>query len=195
MKVDYSLLVEALQKHNKEVYTEELEELYPRLITYLRVSMDASPEDAEDAAQEALAKTYKRIMEGEVKAAKYFFKYILQACRNEYLMAVRTYNNRRTGTPGDVPGYLVTPSEQIKKLVEEERKKLMRECIDSMKENYRDILWYYCNETEWDPKKAGHHFSIRPSNARARKTRAIKKLGECVKKKLAVDELRAEGKV
>lgn len=182
-KVDYSELVDAVQKEDRSVVNEHFEELQPRLCAYLRATMDASPEDAEDAVQQAIMKSYSKLKEETVKAKKYFFKYLLQACRNEYLTLMK-YENRRQGTPDDVPDYLVSPSEQVKNLEDEERQSLMKACIESLKEKYRDFVWYYCDQDEWRPKDVANHFGISHNNARLMKTRAIKKLSACVERKL-----------
>lgn len=186
-KVDYSELVDALKRNHKKVSEEQLKELQPRLCTYLQVTMDASPEDAEDAVQEAFAGVYPKLMKGELKVKKYFFKYILQACRNEYLTLVR-YQNRQQGTLDDVPDYLVSPPEQIEKLLDVEKQQLLKQCIESLKKKYRDFAWYYCDQHKWNPEEAAHHFGVSNNLIRVRKMRTMRMLSDCIKNKLKAEE-------
>ena len=182
-KVDYTELVEALKGQHERISRRQLKELLPRLCTYLRITMNATPEDAEDAVQEAFVGVYEKLMEGELKVKKYFFKYLLQACRNEYLVLMR-YENRQTGSLDHVQQYLVSPSDQIKKLLDKERQQLLKKCIGALKQKYRDFAWYYCDQHKWNPEAASQHFGISNNNIRLRKHRTMRKLGECIKRKL-----------
>lgn len=181
-RVDYSELAEAIQEQDQRAMEKLLNELQPRLCAYLRATMNATPEDAEDAVQEAFTKVYMKLMEKNLKTNKYFFKYLLRASRNAYLNAMR-YNNRRGGLE-DAQHHLVAPSEQIKKLMDEERQHLLRECIETLKKKYRDFVWYYCDQPEWNTKRAASHFGITDNYVRLMKTRSFEKLTDCVNRKL-----------
>lgn len=185
-KVDYSELVDALKEQDKKIIEQQIKELRPRLCTYLRVTMDASLEDAEDAVQEAFTEVYAKLMSGKLKEKKYFFKYLLRACRNEYLMLMR-YENRQEGTLDDIPQYLVAPSEQIEKLIDEEHQQLLKKCIESLPQKYRDFALYYCKQHKWNPEAAAQHFDVSNNNIRLIKLRTLSKLSDCVKQKLKDD--------
>lgn len=187
LKVDYSELVEAIQDKDRRTVRKHLNELHPRLCTYLQVTMDASPEDAEDAVQEAFTEVYSKLLDNRLKANKYFFKYLLRACRNEYLMLMR-HQKRRKGTLEDVPQHLVTPSNQFKKLLDKDHQRLLKQCIENLKDKYKDFAYYYCNQPKWEPKAAAEHFDITYNYIRLIKSRTIKKLTICVKHKLENEE-------
>ncbi len=182
-KVDYSELVDALRENDKRITAQHLNELHPRLVTYLIVTMDASPRDAEDAVQQAFLNTYKKLIEGNLKVKKFFFKYLLQACRGEYLKFI-DLNASKDIPRSSFDMHLVEPEEQIKKLVDEERRELLKICMESLQENYRLILNFYCRQSKWSSQAAAARFDTTDVNARMIKSRAIKKLTECVKRKL-----------
>lgn len=187
LKVDYSELVDAIHAEDRKTIKKNLNELRPRLCTYLEVTMDASPEDAEDAVQEAFAEVYSKLLDNRLKSKQFFFKYLLRACRNEYLMLMR-HQKRRTGNLDEVSEHLVTPSDQIKRLLDQDHQRMLEECIERLKDKYRDFAQYYCNQSEWEPKAAAKHFDIKYNYMRLIKSRTIKKLTNCVNEKMKKEE-------
>lgn len=181
-KIDYTELVNALQEYNGGKSNELLKQLLPRLCSYLEVTMDARPQDAEEAVQQAFLNTYKRVLEDGIKDKKYFYKYILLASRLEYVRLME-YDDRYAGEMSDSAEYLVTPPQQINNLIDKQQQKFLKECLEELRDRFNTFIMYVFKHPEINTRALSEHFDISEGNARAKKFQIIKRLSKCVKKK------------
>ena len=179
---DYSELVTALQNDNRVDANRLLNELVPRLCYYLKVRMDASPSDARDAVQQALMNTYEKIMQDEIQDKKYIYKYLLTACRHAYVRLVRNEDKFREQFE-DYEEILVSPEQQVSNLLDEDRQKVLEECLQKLRDKSRAFITYIIRNPTAKTKGISERFGLSESNVRVKKSRIISDLSHCVKKK------------
>ena len=177
-KVNYSELVTALQDHEQGKANRLLKKLLPNLKTYLEAVMDATPEDAEEAVHQAFYKTYEKIMNDEIKNKQFIFKYLIRACRNMYIR-----KNRHEERHTEIESPRVAQAEQLENLLDEDRQRILRSCLEEMPERSRNFILYILNHPQASTKSLSDYFDISQSNARVKKMRIIDDLSHCVKKK------------
>ena len=78
-RVDYSELVEALQKGNEAKASELLSEVIPRLEDYLQVVMSAEVNAAKECVQQAFLDVFEQIRRNNIKNNKYIFSYLINS--------------------------------------------------------------------------------------------------------------------
>lgn len=182
-KLDYSELVTALQNNEQGKANRLLKQLLHRLEIYLTVVMDASEADSKEAVQRAFFNAYPKIMAGEISNKKYIYKYFLTACRREY---VRMYKeeDRYTSDFEDDPDTIQTPSNQIEKLLDKDRQRVLKECLQQLPEQSRNYITYIMNHPEATTKSLSERFELTESNVRVKKSRIMNDLSHCVKRKM-----------
>ncbi|MER6916934.1 sigma-70 family RNA polymerase sigma factor [Streptomyces sp. NPDC000594] len=95
-------LVRAAQQGDAEATTALVQGSHPHVRRFAH-SLCASPEDAEDAAQEALIVLYRRI--GMLRASGALASWMFRIVRNECLRRMRAASHRSAGADtGDAPG-------------------------------------------------------------------------------------------
>lgn len=178
--MNYSNLVSALEANDSERVNELIEAIYPRLMAFLKVHMNASTVDAEDCAQDTLLTSIEAIKEGTIKDPDRVVSYILSICRNTYL---KKQKKKREQYLEEVsPNYHQAPR-QLQSLLDEEQKQLLDWCLSQLKESYQTFMQYWFDHPDAHSEKVAKHFDITTSNAWTRKHRLIRKLNECYRKK------------
>lgn len=181
-RVDYSELVVALQEKKEGKANELLEELLPRLMDYLRVTMNADEKDAEECVHQAFLNVFEQIRQDNIRKEKYIFMYLIRACRHEYIRFAK--DQHRFNYPIDDHEYhLVRPAEQVENLLEEERQKILRDCLKELQPKSRKFIEYFIDKPDATTKQASKHFNISGANVRTRKSRILSRLHHCVKRK------------
>lgn len=182
-RIDYSELVAALRENEKGKANQILAEVMPRLKDYLMITMDAEEQDAEDCVHKAFLDVYEQIIKGNIKDEKYIFSYLLQTCRNEYLTFLRD-NEEFNLAVGEDTGHLVEPAEQVKKLLDEDKQRLLKECLEEMlEEDERALIEYLIENPDATTKEVSKHFDISEANVRTRKSRLTSRLHHCFRRK------------
>lgn len=182
LREDYSELVTALQDKNTGDANRLLKELVPRLCYYLKVRMNASPNDAKDAVQQALLNTYEKIMQDEIRDKKYIYKYLLTACRHAYVRLIRD-EDKFQGDLDACEDVLASQEQQISNLLDEDRQKVLEECLQKLRKKSREFITYIIRHPKAKTKGISERFGISESNMRVKKSRIISDLSHCVKKK------------
>lgn len=180
-RIDFSELVSALQEHNDGQANEILEKLLPKLKMYLKMTMNARGPDAEECIHQAFSKTYERIMKGKIQEGKSIFNYLVTASRNEY---IRYLERQKLFAPIEAHPeleYMVEPANQMKELLDEERQKLLDECLDELEKDELTFITYLFDHPKAPTKKISKRFNISESSARAKKSRLTKRLHHCFK--------------
>jgi len=181
-RVDYSELVIALQENKDGKANELLEELLPRLMDYLKVTMNAGEKEAEECVHQAFLDVFEKIREDKIRNEKYIFSYLLKACRHEYIRYAKHQHRFNYGADEQVD-YLVEPADQIKNLLDEERQKILEQCLEELREKSRKFITYFIERPETTTKQAARHFQITGANVRTKKSRILSRLHHCFKRK------------
>ncbi len=141
-------LIERIKKGNRDAFT-ELMEKYQTQVFNIAYGMLSDYEDASDATQEVFIKIYKSI--ASFKGQSAFTTWVYVICRNvcndilrkrkKQGMNISLYgddeddsgpiNNMKSDTP--------TPEESVEA---DERQRLVREAIASLKTEYREVIVY-----------------------------------------------------
>lgn len=182
-KVNYSELVTALQEHDAGKANELLKRLLPRLVTYLRTVMGATPEDAEEAVHRAFYNTYEKIVEDEINEKRYIYKYLLKASRHEYIRLTR-HDDRFDANVDDTDVLMAAPSNQVENMMDEERQRLLEQCLQLLPEDALRYILYIFDHPDISTKGLSEYFDLSEVNVRVKKSRIISDLGECVKRKM-----------
>lgn len=178
--MEYSELVEALQTGDKARVNKILEDLIPRLIRFLQIHMGADKNDAEDCVQFSLEVTLDVIREGNLNDSGKIMNYLMTTCKNTYL---KSQEKKREILYDELPYDQFHGPTQLETLVDEERKRILKHCIEKLKKNYRVFIRYWFRHPNASADKVASHFDISVNNVWTRKHRVIKRLHECYKKK------------
>ncbi len=181
-RLDYSELVYALQENREGKANELLEELLPRLKDYLKVTMNADEREAEECIHQAFLNVYEQIIQDNIRKEKYIFSYLLRACRHEYIRYSK-HQHRFNSPVDDNPEYLVEPAEQIENLLDEDRQRILDECLNELEDKSRRFIEYFIDKPDTSTKEASKHFKISGANVRTRKSRILSRLHHCFKRK------------
>ncbi len=158
-----------------------LRELRPRLISFLHIHMNASKEDAEDCAQDALLVSLETISKGKMRDTEYLLSFLLSTCRNNYLnLQTKRFPQFTDRNPDET----TRPPRQLSALLDEEKKDILSQCLEKLSAGYRTFINYWFTHPEAEAKKAAAHFSMSVENVWTKKHRIIKKLNKCYQKKL-----------
>lgn len=174
--MDYSELVEALQSNDSKSVNQICEKSLIILKKYLIARMGASPENAEDAVQQMFEYLIPKIREDVIDNPGGLAKYMMKAARHTYLNLLRDYNLNEYEELAEEPGVDET---QIWNLVNDDRKQILRYCIDKLKNHYRALVEFLFKYPEADAKDVAEKFDISVNNAWQRRHRVIKHLSSC----------------
>lgn len=180
-RVDYSELVDALQDGDESKAGELLEEVIPRLEDYLQVVMGADIRTARECVQQAFLDVFEQIRKDNIREDKYIFSYLIKACRHEYLRYKK--HQHRFLYEDDSNSDNIQPAMQIKNLLDKEREKILRQCLDELDEKSRNLITHFMKEPDTTTKEASKLFKISEANVRTRKSRITSQLHECYKRK------------
>jgi RNA polymerase sigma factor (sigma-70 family) len=179
--MDYGKLAEALNNGDSK----ELEALYGEafqiLCRYLGTTMKADHQDAQECAQHALVMTMERLRKGAIRNTDSLFSYLLQSAKNRYM---RMRHDRVKNSLQDNIERYVPVEEQIDLLVTDERKKALQACIADLDEPSREFILYWLENPDARSGAVARHFNISVNNVWTKRHRIVKKLGECVRKKI-----------
>lgn len=180
-RVDYSELVEALQKGDDATAGELINELLPRLQDYLSVVMNADRGAARECVQQAFLDVFEQIRKDKIKDSKYIFSYLIKACRHEYLR----YSKRQHKFNYDEESLndLYEPEEQMSRLLDKERQRILEACLEELREKSRKFIEYFIDKPDATTEDAMKEFEISSANVRTRKSRILSRLHHCYKRK------------
>lgn len=179
--MDYNRLAVAFSENNSMAITQYVDELRPRLIRFLHIHLNASPEDAEDCTQEAFLTTYETIKTGKMRDAEHLLSFLLSACRNNYL------NLKKKRSPQLVEESLderQAPPRQLSIILDKEKHALLAQCIEKLNDGYRTFINYWFSHPDAEAIAAAEHFGMSTESVWTKKHRIVKKLSECYQKKL-----------
>jgi len=182
-RVDYAELVDSLENDDRRKADQLLEEVFPRLVEYLQITMGAKVLTAEECVQQAISDVYEQVKKGNIRERNYILSYLMTACRNEYIKYKK--KEGRFVYDEDVFRHVSEPAEQIESLIDEDRKKILYECLNELDEESRKFMLYFIKNPDTTTKKAANHFQLTGANVRTRKSRLTQKLHQAYKRKSA----------
>ena len=173
-RVDYSALVNYIQQENVRKTNSLLEEMIPKLVEYLRVTLAATEETAKECVQQAFLNVYERIAGGKLKDPKTLLSYMMMTARNENFNQYKKnsrYVNNEFATDS-----VTEAADQIDRLVDQERKELLFECIEELDEESQIFILYFINHPDATTREASDHFDLSEANIRTKKYRITHQL-------------------
>lgn len=173
-RVDYSALVNYIQQENARQVNQLLEELIPKLVEYLQVTLAATEEAAKECVQQAFLNVYERIVDGKLKDPKSLLSYMMMTSRNEYFNQYK--KNKRYVDSEYITGSESEPASQIDRLVDQERKELLFECIEEMDDDSQIFILYFINHPDATTREASDYFDLSEANVRTKKYRITHQL-------------------
>ncbi|MGF1670375.1 MAG: RNA polymerase sigma factor [Balneolaceae bacterium] len=180
-RFNYSELVEALQDGDRQTADNVLREVMPRLVDYLEVVMNADKKTAKECVQQACLDVFEQIHRDKIRNSKYIFSYLIKSVRNEYIRY--TKYQHRFAYSEDSLDHIVEPEQQFENLVEEDRQRILSECVEELgKKNKRFILYIFANP-DATTKSLSRQFRLSEANVRTKKSRIVSRLHDCYKLK------------
>jgi DNA-directed RNA polymerase specialized sigma24 family protein len=177
--MDYTALVDAINSGDKKSVNEICADSLVILKKYLVANYGATPHDAEDAVQQMFEYLIPKIQENGIEKPGGLAKYMMKATKHSYLNHLRDFEfdgmDRMTEEP-KVDG------SQIWNLIDEDRKSILRKCIETLKLHYRALAEYILQHPEAEAEDVADNFEISVANAWTRKHRVIKQLSDCAEK-------------
>jgi len=180
-RVDYSALVNYIQQENARQVNQLLKELIPKLVEYLQVTLAATEETAKECVQQAFLNVYERIIDGKLKDPKSLLSYMMMTSRNEYFNQYK--KNKRYVDNEHVVGSESDPASQIDRLVDQERKELLFECIEELDDDSQIFILYFINHPDATTREASEYFDLSEANVRTKKYRVTHQLHSLYKMK------------
>lgn len=179
--MDCSDLYEAIRTGNDEQVNRLLPDLQKVLKQFLRSTMQADINDADDCVQQAMLFTIQKIRSDQINEPSRLFYYLLRACRNHYLRMNRHSDISIEDSTFD---YAVSPATQIKALLSKEKQRILQECLDELNTSHREFIDYWMKYPGSEATVVSRRFHISVNNVWTRKHRIIKLLKECCEKKI-----------
>jgi len=173
-RVDYSALVNYIQQENARQVNQLLKELIPKLVEYLQVTLAATEETAKECVQQAFLNVYERIIDGKLKDPKSLLSYMMMTSRNEYFNQYK--KNKRYVDNEHVVGSESDPASQIDRLIDQERKELLFDCIEELDEDSQMFILYFINHPDATTREASDYFDLTEANVRTKKYRITHQL-------------------
>jgi RNA polymerase sigma factor (sigma-70 family) len=182
--MNYTQLIEAVRENDNKTVNILLSSLYPVLVNYLCVTMNAGTKDAEDCAQEAMITVVENIRNSGIRNPDSIFSYVITVTRHAYLRL------RRDDVPGSYVDFeeayhVAEPADQLNNILDEERGRLLSECIGELNSESRDMITMWFEDPDRPTEEVAARFKISINNAWIRKHRIIKTLNQCVERKLS----------
>lgn len=181
-RVDFSDLAEAFRDQDDHRMKQILEELTSRLRKYLYYGLGADNEVAEECIQEVYARIFEKIKEQDIEDEKSLLQYLLRSCRFEYIR-ITNFDRRFEDISEEELLDDMSQENQLSRLHSESRMRILEECMGLLRERYRDVISYYFSDEEVSPEDAMEEMGLTAGQLRTIKSRAVKKLHECFKKK------------
>lgn len=178
---DYSSLIDAILRDDREAVEDLSADLIRRIILYLKIRMGAPDSIAEECAYQAFSDVFEMIRNDRISDRKSIFKYFLTASRNEYLR-FKKIEQRTDLDPSYSENFLPEPAQQLQKLIDEERQSLLKKCIQKLSEENRRFILTFFSSSSINLLEVSKKFNFSYAKTRTLKTRIMQELQKCVEK-------------
>lgn len=181
--IDYSVLVDAVQRDDEETIRLIIDDMRPRLVMYLVVRMKADKYNAEECVQQSFVDVLQRIRDGYIKDENMIYVYLIKAVKHEYLKFLK--KDQKMASDEVHLKTMSEPAAQYLGLMDKERQRILKECLEQLKERNRKLIQYYFTDPEANDLGASAKFDLSHANVRTLKSRIINRLHQCYKDKAA----------
>ncbi len=179
--MDYVKLAEALEKEDSKQLETLYSEAFRMLCRFLCTTMRADHQDAQESAQHALVVTMEQLRKGAIRNSDNIYSYLLQSAKNRYMRIC--FERNRNNFQENIERYAPV-EEQIDHLVMKEKKDALMGCIAEMEESSREFILYWMEHPGARSSEVARHFNLSVNNVWTKRHRLVKKLSECVRKKI-----------
>ncbi|HLR24308.1 MAG TPA: sigma-70 family RNA polymerase sigma factor [Fodinibius sp.] len=183
---DYSEIVSALRENRQNEVNDLLDELIGRLRDYLQVVLNASEDDAAECAQNTFLIVHEKIMQGAIRNEEHIFSYFLRVCRHEYFgMLDKRWNRKREDIERarDYEQHLISPEQQIERLQDEDRQKILEACLNRLKKEPREFIEFLMAHPDLSTRELSSRLEMSEANVRTKKSRLLSRLHACFRYK------------
>jgi RNA polymerase sigma factor (sigma-70 family) len=174
--------VKAVKTENRAVIEDYSARVVPMVTEYLMVALKANKFHAEECSHHAFSVVLDRIKNNSIDDQTSVVSYLVTTARNQYFNMLK--NEIREGSAILQEQYYQDSEEQIQSLLDEERTKILEQCLGNLDEKARVYIQYVMKHSDYSMLKIGKIFGISPENARTKKSRIVRQLSDCVRKKL-----------
>lgn len=181
--MDYTRFVSAVKNDDPDELTSLVTVITAVLIKFLKVRIRASHQDAQDSAQNTLILVIEKIKEDKLNNPDSIIYYLFTTAKNDYFKAQAKI---KEPTFDEVPESFSTDGDQLKNILSEEKKSILRICLDELKPDFKTYISYWFQNPKDETAVVADHFGISMSNAWTKKHRILKLLKECCEQKLAL---------
>lgn len=178
--MDYAPLVRAIQEGDQEAANRLVAKAGPILIRMLKVRMNATREDAEDAVQTMFYSVITAIQEGRIRNPSGLLSYMIVTCKHNYL---KNREQFRTELDEKQVNDSATEPDQLTRLIDREREEALSECLESLPPEQKEFIGYWLSHPDARASEVAERFGITVNNAWTRKHRIIRALQRCLKSK------------
>lgn len=166
---------------------------YKNMVYSLSLKMLIQKEEAEEAAQDSFIKAYTNLskFEGKSKFSTWLYKITYRNCLDRIK---KNRNQHKLIDINEITVNFIKDAETVLDSIEkEERKKLLKECLNKLDEEERTILWLYYFD-EMSLKEIVSITSLSLSNVKVKLHRARKSLLKVVKNNVESEIISHYGK-
>ena len=179
--MDYSKFVDAVLNKDEAAIARQVNVIMSVLIKFLMIRLDATIHDAQDCAQTTLLIAIEKIREDKIDSPDAVINYLFTTAKHEYF---RQLSKDREVNYVDIPEHYSAKADQLKRLIDEEKRDILRECIDNLKADYKKYITYWFKHPGFETSVVADYFNISVSNAWTKKHRIINVLKDCYDKKI-----------
>lgn len=179
--MDYSKFVDAVKTNDKAALDTLVRKISAVLKSFLIVRLGVGPEDAEDCTQNTLLLAVEKIREDKLNNPDSIIFYLFTTAKNDYLKLLAS---RKDGRHESLQGDLSEEPAQLNKLLSKEKKKFLKQCVESLKEDYKNYIQYWLENPDKEAIDVANKFGISVNNAWTKKHRIIQVLKDCIEKKI-----------
>ena len=181
--MDYSKFVTAILEEDQDALNTISPVISRVLIKFLMVRMGADQLDAEDSVQNTLLLTIQKIKNDKLKNPDTIIYYMFTTAKNDYL---KQLSKKREPVYDDVPDVHFENGDQLERLLDDERQKILQYCLSKLKKDHKAYICYWLENPEDEAADVAGRFGISVNNAWTKKHRIIQLLKECINKNIAL---------
>jgi len=173
----------AVLQGDKELIDRFVSDMVPRLTEYLVITFGANLDLARECVQQSFVLVLERIVSRTLTDDTNVASYLMVIARNEYFACLKREQRNSSAVFQEM--FYNEPADQLEALIEEDRQRILKLCLETLDERSRDLIGYMFKRPEASLVRISKVFGISPLNVRTRKSRIINRLADCYEKKSA----------
>ncbi len=168
-------------RNDEREITRAVNKAFPVLVGHLITTQGACYDDCAESAQITLVHTIEKIRSGAIRDPEKLNVYLLKAAKHNYL---RLFSRDKPMVFDETAEYSVEPARQAQKLVSEEKRNILEECLAQLDERNRAFIEYWLRNPGVRSEEVAEVFGSTANAVMQRKYRLVKLLRQCALKKL-----------